>query len=45
MAKLAGATTVDAASLATDLAASPGLQVGQLLCSLCVKYIRWALPR
>ncbi len=43
MVKLAGATTVDAAFLATDLAASPGLQVSQLLCSPCDKHIRWAL--
>ncbi len=42
MAKLASATTVDAAFQATHLAASPTLQVGQLLCSLCVKSIRRA---
>ena len=42
MAKLVGAITVDAVFLATQMAASPVLQVGQLLCSPCVKYIRWA---
>ena len=42
MAKLASAITVDAAFLATHQATFPVLRVGQLLCSLCVKYIRFA---